>query len=142
VAECGFALDGNEPPGSAIGATKETSNDSPTWRHHRRFAAICSDFNLDLCPVLRYFLMTTRHSLRGRCRKTVSRYQDAARLTTHYVRPAWPAAGNISPYSAGVDAHHSLPKLIRTRDTVGSRRIAVSGFRAKIRDGKTMLSIA
>jgi beta-N-acetylhexosaminidase len=90
-------------------------------------------FNLDLCPVLDIsFDDDADNSLRGRCYgKTVKQVIGNAAAFNNALRAAGVAScGKHFPgYSAAVvDAHHSLPKIDRTRAELDANELAV--FRA------------
>jgi beta-N-acetylhexosaminidase len=90
-------------------------------------------FNLDLCPVLDIsFDDDADNSLRGRCYgKTVEQVIRNAAAFNDALRAAGVAScGKHFPgYSAAVvDAHHSLPKIDRTREQLDREELAV--FRA------------
>src|SRR5258705_3995223 len=90
-------------------------------------------FNLDLCPVLDIsFDDDADNSLRGRCYgKTVEQVIRNAAAFNNALRAAGVAScGKHFPgYSAAVvDAHHSLPKIDRTREQLDREELAV--FRA------------
>src|SRR6059036_85578 len=90
-------------------------------------------FNLDLCPVLDIsFDDDADNSLRGRCYgKTVEQVIRNAAAFNSALRAAGVAScGKHFPgYSAAVvDAHHSLPKIDRTREQLDREELAV--FRA------------
>src|SRR5437762_5708332 len=90
-------------------------------------------FNLDLCPVLDIsFDDEADNSLRGRCYgKTVEQVIRNAAAFNSALRVAGVAScGKHFPgYSAAVvDAHHSLPKINRTREQLDQEELAV--FRA------------
>jgi beta-N-acetylhexosaminidase len=90
-------------------------------------------FNLDLCPVLDIsFDDDADNSLRGRCYgKTVEQVIENAAAFNSALRVAGVAScGKHFPgYSAAVvDAHHSLPKIDRTREQLDREELAV--FRA------------
>src|SRR5437763_7254937 len=90
-------------------------------------------FNLDLCPVLDIsFDDEADNSLRGRCYgKTVEQVIRNAAVFNSALRVAGVAScGKHFPgYSAAVvDAHHSLPKIDRTREQLDREELAV--FRA------------
>jgi len=90
-------------------------------------------FNLDLCPVLDIsFDDEADNSLRGRCYgKTVEQVIRNAAAFNSALRVAGVAScGKHFPgYSAAVvDAHHSLPKIDRTREQLDREELAV--FRA------------
>src|SRR3954466_11139845 len=90
-------------------------------------------FNLDLCPVLDIsFDDNADNSLRGRCYgKTVDQVVRNAGAFNEALRAAGvTSCGKHFPgYSAAVvDAHHSLPKIDRTREELDRAEVAV--FRA------------
>src|SRR6266571_778099 len=87
-------------------------------------------FNLDLCPVLDIsFDDDADNSLRGRCYgKTVEQVNRNAAAFNNALRAAGVAScGKHFPgYSAAVvDAHHSLPKIDRTREQLDREELAV-----------------
>src|SRR6185437_7200539 len=93
-------------------------------------------FNLDLCPVLDIsFDDDADNSLRGRCYgKTVDEVVRNAGAFNDAMREQGIAScGKHFPgYSAAtLDAHHELPKIMRTRDQLDRAELAV--FRALIR---------
>src|SRR5436853_6794628 len=90
-------------------------------------------FNLDLCPVLDIsFDDDADNSLRGRCYgKTVDQViRNAGAFNAALRAAAVTSCGKHFPgYSAAVvDAHHSLPKIDRTREQLDGEELAV--FRA------------
>ena len=99
-------------------------------------------FNLDLCPVLDIsFDDEADNSLRGRCYG--SSVEQVVRLAGAFNK-AMRAEGVLScgkhfpGYSAaGVDAHHDLPKIERTRAELDAEELAV--FRAFVRDVDSMM---
>src|SRR5437773_342769 len=95
-------------------------------------------FNLDLCPVLDIsFDDEADNSLRGRCYgKTVEQViRNAAAFNSALRVAGVTSCGKHFPgYSAAVvDAHHSLPKIDRTREQLDREELAV--FRAFTGDG-------
>src|SRR5438270_11460889 len=126
-------LIGNEPPNAQqlrdkgdIGLIRE--HGEITGHLLRLFG-----FNLDLCPVLDIsFDDDADNSLRGRCYgKTVEQVIRNAGAFNDVLRAAGVAScGKHFPgYSAAVvDAHHSLPKIDRTREQLDREELAV--FRA------------
>jgi beta-N-acetylhexosaminidase len=87
-------------------------------------------FNLDLCPVLDIsFDDDADNSLRGRCYgKTVEQVIRNAGAFNEALRAAGvTSCGKHFPgYSAAVvDAHHSLPKIDRTREELDKEELAV-----------------
>ena len=90
-------------------------------------------FNLDLCPVLDIsFDDEADNSLRGRCYgRTVEQViRNAGAFNAALRAAAVTSCGKHFPgYSAAVvDAHHSLPKIDRTREQLDQEELAV--FRA------------
>src|SRR5438874_6578203 len=131
-------LIGNEPPNAQQLRDK---NDMDLIRRH---GDITGDllrlfgFNLDLCPVLDIsFDDDADNSLRGRCYgKTVDQVIRNAAAFNNALRAAGVAScGKHFPgYSAAVvDAHHSLPRIERTREQLDRAEVAV--FRAFAGDG-------
>src|SRR5438874_3997611 len=126
-------LIGNEPPNAQQLRDKDDvdlirQHGDVTGRLLRLFG-----FNLDLCPVLDIsFDDEADNSLRGRCYgKTVEQVLRNAAVFNSALRVAGVAScGKHFPgYSAAVvDAHHSLPKLDRTREQLDREELAV--FRA------------
>src|SRR6266513_5517600 len=99
-------------------------------------------FNLDLCPVLDIsFDDDADNSLRGRCYgKTVEQVIRNAAAFNNALRAAGVAScGKHFPgYSAAVgDAHHSLPKIDRTREQLDREELAV--FREFVDDVDSMM---
>ena len=121
---------GNEPPNAQQLRDKD---DAALVREHgdvtghllRLFG-----FNLDLCPVLDIsFDDDADNSLRGRCYgKTVEQVIRNAGAFNEALRAAGvTSCGKHFPgYSAAVvDAHHSLPKIDRTREELDKEELAV-----------------
>ena len=121
---------GNEPPNAQQLRDKD---DAALVREHgdvtghllRLFG-----FNLDLCPVLDIsFDDDADNSLRGRCYgKTVEQVIRNAGAFNEALRAAGvTSCGKHFPgYSAAaVDAHHSLPKIDRTREELDGEELAV-----------------
>src|SRR5213595_1732257 len=126
-------LIGNEPPNA------QQLRDKGDIELIRKHGEITGDllrlfgFNLDLCPVLDIsFDDEADNSLRGRCYgKTVEQVIRNAAAFNSALRVAGVAScGKHFPgYSAAVvDAHHSLPKIERTREQLDREELAV--FRA------------
>jgi beta-N-acetylhexosaminidase len=126
-------LIGNEPPSA------QQLRDKGDIELIRQHGDITGDllrlfgFNLDLCPVLDIsFDDDADNSLRGRCYgKTVEQVIRNAAAFNNALRAAGVAScGKHFPgYSAAVvDAHHSLPKIDRTREQLDREELAV--FRA------------
>jgi beta-N-acetylhexosaminidase len=126
-------LIGNEPPSA------QQLRDKGDIELIREHGDITGDllrlfgFNLDLCPVLDIsFDDDADNSLRGRCYgKTVEQVIRNAAAFNNALRAAGVAScGKHFPgYSAAVvDAHHSLPKIDRTREQLDREELAV--FRA------------
>ena len=126
-------LIGNEPPNA------QQLRDKGDIELIRKHGEITGDllrlfgFNLDLCPVLDIsFDDEADNSLRGRCYgKTVEQVIRNAAVFNSALRVAGVAScGKHFPgYSAAVvDAHHSLPKIDRTREQLDCEELAV--FRA------------
>src|SRR6476619_4271294 len=126
-------LIGNEPPNAQQLRDK---NDINLIRRHGEITGRLLrlfGFNLDLCPVLDIsFDDDADNSLRGRCYgKTVEQVIRNAAAFNNALRAAGVAScGKHFPgYSAAVvDAHHSLPKIDRTREQLDREELAV--FRA------------
>src|SRR5438552_7406998 len=126
-------LIGNEPPNA------QQLRDKGDIELIRKHGEITGDllrlfgFNLDLCPVLDIsFDDEADNSLRGRCYgKTVEQVIRNAAVFNSALRVSGVAScGKHFPgYSAAVvDAHHSLPKIDRTREQLDREELAV--FRA------------
>src|SRR5882762_5216719 len=126
-------LIGNEPPNA------QQLRDKGDIEFIRRHGDITGrllhifGFNLDLCPVLDIsFDDDAENSLRGRCYgKTVEQVVRNAGAFNGALRGQGIAScGKHFPgYSAAVvDAHHSLPKIDRTREQLDRQELAV--FRA------------
>src|SRR5436305_12307990 len=126
-------LIGNEPPNA------QQLRDKGDIELIRKHGEITGDllrlfgFNLDLCPVLDIsFDDEADNSLRGRCYgKTVEQVIRNAAAFNNALRAGGVAScGKHFPgYSAAVvDAHHSLPKIDRTREQLDREELAV--FRA------------
>src|SRR4029077_8199932 len=114
-------LIGHEPPNAQD--IREKNDLSLAHRHGRITGELLRlfGFNLDLCPVLDIsFDDEADNSLRGRCYgKTVEQGIRNAAAFNNALRAAGMAScGKHFPgYSAAVvDAHHSLPKIDRTRE--------------------------
>jgi len=131
-------LIGNEPPNA------QQLRDKGDIELIRKHGEITGDllrlfgFNLDLCPVLDIsFDDEADNSLRGRCYgKTVEQVIRNAAAFNSALRVAGVAScGKHFPgYSAAVvDAHHSLPKIDRTRKQLDREELAV--FHAFTGDG-------
>src|SRR5438093_6254161 len=131
-------LIGNEPP------TAQQLRDKGDVDLIRQHGDITGDllrlfgFNLDLCPVLDIsFDDDADNSLRGRLYgKTVEQVIRNAAAFNNALRAAGVAScGKHFPdYSAAVvDAHHSLPKIDRTRQQLDREELAV--FRAFTSNG-------
>src|SRR6195256_2563371 len=126
-------LIGNEPPNAQQLRDK---GDIKLIREHGEITGHLLrlfGFNLDLCPVLDIsFDDDADNSLRGRCYgKTVEQVIRNAAAFNNALRAAGVAScGKHFPgYSAAVvDAHHSLPKIDRTREQLDREELAV--FRA------------
>ena len=126
-------LIGNEPPNAQQLRDK---GDIELIREHGEITGHLLrlfGFNLDLCPVLDIsFDDDADNSLRGRCYgKTVDQVVRNAAAFNDALRAAGVAScGKHFPgYSAAVvDAHHSLPKIDRTREQLDREELAV--FRA------------
>src|SRR5436309_14013091 len=126
-------LIGNEPPNAQQLRIK---GDPALIREHGRLTGELLrlfGFNLDLCPVLDIsFDDDADNSLRGRCYgKTVEQVIRNAGAFNEALRAAGvTSCGKHFPgYSAAaVDAHHSLPKIDRTREELDGEELAV--FRA------------
>src|SRR4026208_153003 len=126
-------LIGSEPPNAQQLRDK---NDLELIRRHGEITGRLLrlfGFNLDLCPVLDIsFDDDADNSLRGRCYgKTVEQVIRNAAAFNNALRAAGVASrGKHFPgYSAAVvDAHHSLPKIDRTREQLDREELAV--FRA------------
>src|SRR5438552_9301794 len=126
-------LIGNEPPNAQQLRDKD---DVDLIRRHGNITGRLLrffGFNLDLCPVLDIsFDDDADNSLRGRCYgKTADAVVRIAGAFNNALRAAGVAScGKHFPgYSAAlVDAHHSLPKIDRTREQLDREELAV--FRA------------
>src|SRR6266403_5049140 len=126
-------LIGNEPPNAQQLRDK---NDMELIKRHGEITGRLLrlfGFNLDLCPVLDIsFDDDADNSLRGRCYgKTVGQVVRNGGVFNDAMRAAGVAScGKHFPgYSAAVvDAHHSLPKIDRTREQLDRQELAV--FRA------------
>src|SRR5438552_4433067 len=126
-------LIGNEPPNAQQLRDKD---DIDLIRRHGEITGRLLrvfGFNLDLCPVLDIsFDDDADNSLRGRCYgKTVEQVIRNAAAFNNGLRAAGVAScGKHFPgYTAAVvDAHHSLPKIHRTREQLDREELAV--FRA------------
>src|SRR5438105_6776586 len=124
---------GNEPPNAQQLRDKDDVN---LIREHGDITGHLLrlfGFNLDLCPVLDIsFDDDADNSLRGRCYgKTVEQViRNAGAFNTGLRAAAVTSCGKHFPgYSAAiVDAHHSLPKIDRTREQWDREELAV--FRA------------
>jgi beta-N-acetylhexosaminidase len=123
-------LIGNEPPNA------QQLRDKGDIELIRQHGDITGDllrlfgFNLDLCPVLDIsFDDDADNSLRGRCYgKTVEQVIRNAAAFNNALRATGVAScGKHFPgYSAAVvDAHHSLPKIDRTREQLDREELAV-----------------
>src|SRR4026207_1149421 len=126
-------LIGNEPPSA------QQLRDKGDIELIRQHGDVTGDllrlfgFNLDLCPVLDIsFDADADNPLRGRCYgKTVEQViRNAGAFNTALRAAAVTSCGKHFPgYSAAVvDAHHSLPKIDRTREQLDGEELAV--FRA------------
>src|SRR5437660_8971281 len=126
-------LIGNEPPNAQ---QLRDRNDLELIKRHGDITGRLLrlfGFNLDLCPVLDIsFDDDADNSLRGRCYgKTVEQViRNAGAFNTALRAAAVTSCGKHFPgYSAAVvDAHHSLPKIDRTREQLDGEELAV--FRA------------
>jgi beta-N-acetylhexosaminidase len=124
---------GNEPPNAQQLRDKD---DARLIREHGDITGHLLrlfGFNLDLCPVLDIsFDDEADNSLRGRCYgKTVEQViRNAGAFNAALRAAAVTSCGKHFPgYSAAVvDAHHSLPKIDRTREQLDQEELAV--FRA------------
>src|SRR5881392_302309 len=124
---------GNEPPNAQQLRDK---NDIALIRRHGDITGRLLrlfGFNLDLCPVLDIsFDDDADNSLRGRCYgKTVEQViRNAGAFNVALRAAAVTSCGKHFPgYSAAVVyAHHSLPKIDRTREQLDQEELAV--FRA------------
>lgn len=132
-------LIGNEPPNA------QQLRDKGDVELVRRHGAITGEllrlfgFNLDLCPVLDIsFDDEADNSLRGRCYgRTVEEVVRLASAFNDGMRgERILSCGKHFPgYSAaGVDAHHALPKIERSRAELEAEELAV--FRAFAGDGE------
>src|SRR5438270_5794210 len=126
-------LIGNEPPNAQ--QLRDRGDVALVRRHGEITGRILRlfGFNLDLCPVLDIsFDDDADNSLRGRCYgKTVEQVIRNAAAFNNALRAGGIAScGKHFPgYSAAlVDAHHSLPKIDRTREQLDREELAV--FRA------------
>jgi beta-N-acetylhexosaminidase len=121
---------GNEPPNAQQLRDKD---DTALIRDHGDITGHLLrlfGFNLDLCPVLDIsFDDDADNSLRGRCYgKTVEQVIRNAGAFNEALRAAGVAScGKHFPgYSAAVvDAHHSLPKIDRSREELETEELAV-----------------
>ena len=123
-------LIGNEPPNAQQLREK---NDVSLVREHGRLTGRLLrlfGFNLDLCPVLDIsFDDEADNSLRGRCYgnnvEQVVRLAGAFNDALHD-EGVLSCGKHFPGYSAaGVDAHHDLPRIERTRDELEEKEIAV-----------------
>lgn len=126
-------LIGNEPPSAQ--ELRENGDDALVRQHGEITGRLLRlfGFNLDLCPVLDIsFDDEADNSLRGRCYgKTVGEVVRLASAFNDALRNEGIAScGKHFPgYSAaGVDAHHDLPRIERTREQLEQEELAV--FRA------------
>jgi beta-N-acetylhexosaminidase len=126
-------LIGNEPPSAP--QLREKGDEALVRRHGHITGRLLRlfGFNLDLCPVLDIsFDDEADNSLRGRCYGTsVEQVVRLAGVFNDALRAEGVAScGKHFPgYSAaGVDAHHDLPKIERTREELDREELAV--FRA------------
>src|SRR5438045_2955115 len=131
-------LIGNEPPNA--NQLRDKDDVALIERHGQITGDLLRlfGFNLDLCPVLDIsFDDEADNSLRGRCYgKTVEQVIRNAAVFNSALRVAGVAScGKHFPgYSAAVvDAHHSLPKIDRTREQLDREELAV--FHAFTGDG-------
>ncbi len=135
-------LIGNEPPSA------QQLRDKGDIALVRRHGEITGEllrlfgFNLDLCPVLDIsFDDEADNSLRGRCYgKTVEQVTELAGAFNEAMRgQGILSCGKHFPgYSAaGVDAHHDLPKIDRSREELEREELAV--FTRFIRDVDSMM---
>src|SRR5436309_1793668 len=123
-------LIGNEPPNAQ---QLRDRNDLELMKRHGDITGRLLrlfGFNLDLCPVLDIsFDDDAENSLRGRCYgKTVEQVIRNAGAFNEALRAAGvTSCGKHFPgYSAAVvDAHHSLPKIDRTREELDGEELAV-----------------
>src|SRR6201996_2587408 len=121
-------LIGNEPPNAE---QLRKNGDAVLIREHGRITGHLLrlfGFNLDLCPVLDIsFDDDADNSLRGRCYgKTVEQViRNAGAFTPVLRAAAVTSCGKHFPgYSAAVvDAHHSLPKIDRTREQLDAEEL-------------------
>ena len=121
---------GNEPPNAQQLRDKD---DARLIREHGDITGHLLrlfGFNLDLCPVLDIsFDDDADNSLRGRCYgKTVEQViRNAGAFNVALRAAAVTSCGKHFPgYSAAVvDAHHSLPKIDRTREQLDQEELAV-----------------
>src|SRR5215472_6218213 len=126
-------LIGDEPPNAQ--QIRERNDPTLASQHGRITGEILRlfGFNLDLCPVLDIsFDDDADNSLRGRCYgNTVEQViRNAGAFNAALRAAAVTSCGKHFPgYSAAVvDAHHSLPKIDRTREQLDQEELAV--FRA------------
>lgn len=123
-------LIGNEPPSAQ--QLREKGEESLVRRHGQLTGRLLRlfGFNLDLCPVLDIsFDDEADNSLRGRCYGTT--VEEVIKLAGAF-NEALRAEGiatcgkHFPGYSAaGVDAHHDLPKIERTREELENQELAV-----------------
>ena len=133
---------GNEPPNAQ--QLRDRGDEALIREHGAITAEVLRvfGFNLDLCPVLDIsFDDEADNSLRGRCYgRTVTEVVRNASAFNETLR----AGGILScgkhfpGYSAaGIDAHHDLPKIERTRAELEAEELAV--FRALGNDVDSMM---
>jgi beta-N-acetylhexosaminidase len=133
-------LIGNEPPNAQQLREKDDvglirRHGDITGRLLRLFG-----FNLNLCPVLDIsFDDDADNSLRGRCYgKTVEQViRDASVFNEAMRQRGMASCGKHFPgYSAAtLDAHHDLPRIVRTREELDNEELAV--FRAFLGSGSS-----
>src|SRR3954449_2261526 len=135
-------LIGNEPPNAQ--QLRDKGDEALVRRHGEITGRILRlfGFNLDLCPVLDIsFDDKADNSLRGRCYgKNVEQVAELAGAFNDGLRgEGILSCGKHFPgYSAaGVDAHHDLPKIERTRMELDQEELAV--FRQFVETADSMM---
>jgi beta-N-acetylhexosaminidase len=135
-------LIGSEPPNAE--QLKEKNNDALIARHGHLTGEVLRvfGFNLDLCPVLDLsFDDEADNSLRGRCYgNSVAEVIHKAGLFNDALRATGVlSCGKHFPgyASAGLDPHHELPRIERSRELMESLELAV--FRSFARSVDSMM---